>query len=26
MFNTVTFVKVDPPPPVVLPGDRQQQG
>jgi hypothetical protein len=25
-FNPTTFAKVDPPPPVVPPGDRQQQG
>jgi hypothetical protein len=25
-FSTTTFAKVDPPPPVVPPGDRQQQG
>jgi hypothetical protein len=26
MFNTTTFAKVDPPPPLVPPGDRQWQG
>lgn len=25
-FNTMSFAKVDPPPPLVPPGDRQQQG
>jgi hypothetical protein len=25
-FNATTFAKVDPPPPLVPPGDRQQQG
>jgi len=25
-FNPMTFAKIDPPPPVVPPGDRQQQG
>jgi hypothetical protein len=25
-FNLTTFAKIDPPPPVVPPGDRQHQG